>query len=78
VSEEAIDAFLTFTPPDNNQAYIDGLSQNPATEGPLWAGSWPEYVAVMDTAVSALMNGEITLDEFAATTCDEANKAFGE
>jgi multiple sugar transport system substrate-binding protein len=78
VSQEAIDAFLTFTPPDNNQAYIDGLSQNPETEGPLWAGSWPEYVAVMDTAVSALMNGEITLDEFAATTCDEANKAFGE
>jgi multiple sugar transport system substrate-binding protein len=76
VSQEAIDAFLTFTPPDNNQAYIDGLSQNPQTEGPLWAGSWPDYVTVMDSQVSALMSGEITLDDFAATTCDEANKAF--
>ena len=41
VSQDALDAFLTFTPPANNQAFLDGLASNPTTEGPLWAGSWP-------------------------------------
>ena len=49
VSQDALDAFLTFTPPDNNQAFLDGLAENPATEGPLWAGSWPEYVSTLWT-----------------------------
>jgi multiple sugar transport system substrate-binding protein len=76
VSQEALDAFLTFTPPDNNQAFLNGLARNPATEGPLWAGSWPEYDAVMGPAVTAVLNGDMSLDDFAATICDEANKAF--
>ncbi len=76
VSQEALDAFLTFTPPANNQAFLNGLNDEPATEGPLWAGSWPEYVPVMDAAVQALMTGSTTLEDFAATVCSEANKAF--
>lgn len=78
VSQEALDAFLTFTPPANNQAFLDGLARDPATEGPLWAGSWPEYVTVMDAAISSLLTGATTLDEFSATVCDEANQAFAE
>jgi multiple sugar transport system substrate-binding protein len=78
VSQDALDAFLTFTPPDNNQAFLNGLTASPTTEGPLWAGSWPDYVTVMDSAVSSLMTGETTLDDFKATTCDEANKAFAQ
>ena len=77
VSQEALDAFLTFTPPANNQAFLNGLSMSPVAEGPLWAGSWPEFATVMDSAISSLMTGETTIDEFAASTCDEANKAFG-
>ncbi len=50
VSQEALDAFLTFTPPANNQAFLDGLAMSPTAEGPLWAGSWPEYVQTMDAA----------------------------
>jgi multiple sugar transport system substrate-binding protein len=76
VSQAALDTFLTFTPPDNNQAFIDGLANSPTAEGPLWAGSWPEYGAVMDTAISSLLTGETTIDQFSATVCDEANKAF--
>ncbi len=76
VSQEALDAFLTFTPPANNQAFLDGLSRDPVSEGPLWAGSWPEFGAVMDSAISSLLTGDTTLDDFAATVCDEANKAF--
>ena len=76
VSQAALDAFLTFTPPANNQAFLNGLARNPATEGPLWAGSWPEFDAIMGPAVAAVLNGEMTVDEYAATICDEANKAF--
>jgi multiple sugar transport system substrate-binding protein len=76
VSEEAVNAFLTFTPPANNQAFINGLNDNAVAEGPLWAGNWPDYVRVMDAGVQGLMTGETTIDDFAATICDEAGKAF--
>jgi multiple sugar transport system substrate-binding protein len=57
---------------------LDGLAQDPTSEGPLWAGSWPEFGAVMDSAISSLLTGDTTLDDFAATVCDEANKAFAQ
>jgi multiple sugar transport system substrate-binding protein len=76
VSQQAFDAFLTFTPPANNQAFLNGLADNPATEGPLWAGSWPEYDKIMGPAIQAVLTGGKTVDEFGATICDEANKAF--
>ncbi|HUN24335.1 MAG TPA: extracellular solute-binding protein [Anaerolineales bacterium] len=79
VSQEAFDAFLTFTPPSNNQAFLNGIAAdaNPSAEGPLWAGSWPEFAKVMDARISALMTGQETIDDFSASVCDEANKAFG-
>ncbi|MCS6993607.1 MAG: sugar ABC transporter substrate-binding protein [Anaerolineales bacterium] len=76
VGQEAFDAFLTFTPPANNQAFLNGLADNPATEGPLWAGSWPEYDKIMGPAIQAVLTGSKTVEEFGATICDEANKAF--
>lgn len=76
VSQEAIDAFLTFTPPANNQAFINGLQDNAVAEGPLWAGSWPDFVSVMDARIGALMTGQETVEQFGATICDEAGKAF--
>ena len=78
VSQEALDAFLTFTPPENNQAFLNGLALDPHTEGPLWTGSWPEYVTAMDAQVSALLSGEITLEQYRTTVCTEANRAFGQ
>ena len=78
VSQEAIDAFLTFTPPANNQAFINGLQDNAVAEGPLWAGSWPDFVSVMDSRVSSLMTGQETIEQFGATICDEAGKAFSQ
>jgi multiple sugar transport system substrate-binding protein len=76
VSDEAIDAFLGYTPPENNEAFIQGLSENPQTEGPLWAGSWPEYDAIMGPAVSAVLTGETTVEEFGSSICDQANAVF--
>jgi multiple sugar transport system substrate-binding protein len=76
VSQEALDKFLTFTPPQNNQAFLNGLAMNPFAEGPLWAGSWPEFDAVMGPAIQAVLTGQKTVEEFGATICAEANKAF--
>jgi multiple sugar transport system substrate-binding protein len=76
VSQEALDAFLGFSPPANNQAFLDGLTADPATEGPLWAGSWPDYVASMDTAVAAVINGERDIADFQANICTETAGAF--
>lgn len=76
VSQEALDAFLTVTPPENNQAFLDGLSENPATEGPLWAGSWPEFVSVLDAEIGAVVTGGTSVDDFGANICRLTESAF--
>lgn len=76
VSQEALDAFLTYTPPANNQAFLNGLSANPVAEGPLWQGNWPAYEQVMGPAVQAVLTGDETVEDFAASICDEANRTF--
>ncbi|WP_129676185.1 sugar ABC transporter substrate-binding protein [Candidatus Chloroploca sp. Khr17] len=76
VSDEAIQAFLTYTPPANNQAFINNLANDPAVEGPLWAGSWPEFDAATGSKFTALLNGDLTLEDYRATVCEEANQAF--
>lgn len=80
VTQDALDAFLTFTPPANGQAFLNGIADaaKPSAEGPLWAGSWPEYSKVMDARIQALMTGAETIDQFSANVCDEANKAFNQ
>jgi multiple sugar transport system substrate-binding protein len=75
-SQEAIDAFLTFTPPENNQAFIDGLTDSPTAEGPLWAGDWPTFDSAMNDAVTAVLTGERTIDDYAEKVCSETAAAF--
>ncbi|MFW2382851.1 MAG: ABC transporter substrate-binding protein [Acidimicrobiales bacterium] len=77
VSQEALDSFLTFSPPDNNQAFLNGLQNNPSTEGPLWAGSWPEFVTLMDSEIQAVVTGARDLDDFQSNICSETSAAFG-
>ncbi len=76
VSQEALDAFLTYTPPANNQAFLNGLNARPVAEGPLWQGNWPAYEQVMAPAVQAVLTGDETVEDFAASICDEANRTF--
>jgi multiple sugar transport system substrate-binding protein len=78
VSQEALDAFLTFTPPANNQAFLNGIAADakPTAEGPLWAGSWPEFDKIMGPAIQGVLTGSTTVEDFGATICDEANKVF--
>jgi multiple sugar transport system substrate-binding protein len=78
VGDQAKSDFLGFTPPANNQAFLDGLANDSVAEGPLWAGSWPKFDTVMGAAVASVVNGETTIDEFQATICTEANaEGFG-
>jgi multiple sugar transport system substrate-binding protein len=76
VSQEALDAFLTFTPPENNQAFLDGLSENPATEAPLWNGDWPSYRDEMNTRVNAVVTGDLSIEEYQANICTDLNQYF--
>jgi len=78
VSQDALDAFLGFTPPTNAQAFLNGIADaaNPTAEGPLWDGNWPQVDQVYGAGISAVMSGERSVDDFAATICDEAAPAF--
>lgn len=78
VSDEAIQAFLGYSPPANNQAFINNLQNDPAVEGPLWAGSWPEFDAATGARFTAVLNGDQTIEEYRAGVCDEANQAFNQ
>ncbi len=79
VGQQGIDDFMTFTPPENNQAFLDGLANNSVAEGPLWAGSWPQFDQVMGPAIQGVVNGDISVEEFQATICADANAAaFGD
>ncbi len=76
VSQDALDAFVTYTPPDNNQAFLDGLSENPETERPLWNGDWPAYRDAMNNAVNAVIAGDTSVEDFQASICGELNQYF--
>ncbi len=71
VSQAALDAFLTFTPPENNQAFLDGLSEGPTTEAPDWLGDWPSYSSGLTTEVGAVISGARSVDDFQANICAE-------
>ena len=71
VSQEALDAFLTFTPPANNQAFLDALADNPATEAPDWLGDWPSYSIALETEVGAVIAGSRDIADFQANICSE-------
>ena len=70
-----VDQFLTYTPPTNNQAFVDGVQNDPVAEGPLWNGNWPAFDKASNDKVNALMNGQITIDEYAKTVCPAVDKA---
>lgn len=75
-NQEVIDTFLTFTPPYNNQAYIQALSENPQTPLPLWNGNWRQYVNVMNIAMSGVLTGQQPIQEHAAGICNQVTQLF--
>jgi multiple sugar transport system substrate-binding protein len=75
-SQDAIDKFLTYTPPANNQAFVDGIQNDAVAEGPLWKGNWPAFDKAAGDEVTALMNGKITIDEYEKSICEVTASAF--
>jgi multiple sugar transport system substrate-binding protein len=75
-SDAAITAFLAFTPPENNQAFINALNDSPTAEGPLWAGDWPTFDTAMNDAVTAVINGTRTIEDYQSKICSETAAAF--
>jgi len=75
-SQAAIDAFLTYTPPSNNQAFVDGITNDPVAEGPLWNGNWPAFDKAAGDAVTSLMTGSTTIKQFQSTVCEATASAF--
>jgi multiple sugar transport system substrate-binding protein len=76
VDQAAIDKFLTYTPPTNNQAFVAGIQDDPVAEGPLWNGNWPAFDKASGDEVTALMTGKTTIDEFQKTICKVTAPAF--
>jgi multiple sugar transport system substrate-binding protein len=76
VSADATEKFLTFSPPANNQAFLDGIANDPVAEGPLWNGNWPAFDAAAGNGVTAVLSGTRTLDDFQANICTETADAF--
>jgi multiple sugar transport system substrate-binding protein len=72
---DTIDTFLTFTPPENNQAFIDGLNSS-VPEGPLWEGDWPGFDTIMAPAIEGVVAGSQSLDEFQSTICQQLDPTF--
>ena len=78
-TDAAIELFLGTLPDSgvNNQAFIDGTtSADVRTEAPLFAGNWPAIDNAYGTAVTAIFNGDLTPEEFAATICDQVAAEF--
>jgi len=76
MTEEVINTFLTFTPPYNNLAYYQALSENAHSPLPLWHGSWRQYVGVMNMGISGVLRGQQSVEEHGAGICDVGGQAF--
>ena len=72
---DTIDEFLTFTPPENNQAFIDGL-ENSVPEGPLWRGDWPAFDSILAPAIEGVIAGDTSLEEFRDTVGPQLDATF--
>ncbi len=69
--------FLTFNPPANNQAFLDGLNKGiVVAEGPLWQGDWPAFDKVMEPALESVIKGSKTVEEFGKTICSDEKANF--
>jgi multiple sugar transport system substrate-binding protein len=70
-----VQQFLTYAPPTNNQAFVDGIQNNAVAEGPLWQGNWPKFDSASNGVITSLMNGKITIDQYQKTVCQAVNAA---
>ena len=76
-SQDAIDLFLATLPDSgvNNAVFTDSL-RNAVTEAPLFYGNWPAIDQAYGTAINAVINGQLSPQEFADTICQQVAQYF--
>ena len=74
--DDVIANFKTFTPPENNEAFVQGITNDPVAEGPLWQGNWPTFDKISGDAVNAVMSGKQSIEDFQKTICTATKPAF--
>jgi multiple sugar transport system substrate-binding protein len=68
--------FLTYTPPENNEAFLQGLQEGAVAEGPLWEGDFTEFDAALGPEIQQVIAGETPVEDFAASICDQLDPTF--
>lgn len=76
-NQEAVDAFLASTPPENNQAFLDGI-EYAEPEAPVWDGSWADFNATVQSLWDSMIAGQITPEEFGQQACEQTQSAFNQ
>lgn len=74
--EATLEQFLTYTPPDNAQAFLDGLTEGAVAEGPLWEGNWPAFDAALAPEITEVVAGDQTIEEFSENICQILDPTF--
>lgn len=78
VSESATEAFMASTPPENNQAFINGLNYATPEQSPWNINMNTVLWAVLHPEAARVMAGEITPAEFTASICEAIDPLFEE
>jgi multiple sugar transport system substrate-binding protein len=73
--QAAVDAFLGATPPENNQAYLDGVAYA-ALEAPVWDGNWADFSGAVQSLWDQMIAGQITPEEFGTQACEQTAGTF--
>ncbi|MCG8346529.1 MAG: sugar ABC transporter substrate-binding protein [Chloroflexales bacterium] len=73
--QAAVDAFLGATPPENNQAYLDGIAYA-ALEAPVWDGNWADFNNRVQSLWDEMIAGLITPEEFGERACEQTAETF--
>jgi multiple sugar transport system substrate-binding protein len=73
--QAAVDAFLGATPPENNQAYLDGIAYA-ALEAPVWEGNWADFSGRVQSLWDQMIAGQITPEEFGEQACEQTADTF--
>jgi multiple sugar transport system substrate-binding protein len=73
--QAAVDAFLSASPPANNQAYLSGVPYA-ALEAPVWDGSWADFSGTVQSLWDQMIAGQITPEEFGAQACEQTASTF--
>ncbi len=55
---------------------MDGISEDPVAEGPLWDGDWPAFDSTLAPQIEELVAGDVSLEEFQSSVCGPLDATF--